>query len=288
MVLSTFMMFVPQHVEFIFFVLLCVGFFGIYVPWNERKKKKNAQHKTTARPSGGPRGEERGNCSLTSTRAWRIYKKVSKGIKWALTVLIGGASVLTGLTVLIPAFGTFGLLLTVVFAGVAVACIWFPFGSLTGLALWLVEKKQRFQEVSMKRKTTFRFDEFQGMYTLSAGGVLAVIGLLVLAYIFGVFGVLGLLLAVGYAANGKYGEKVREILRKLFLKPKNSNGQAFGRCRPEIIEDERNTPPVETHDHIPSTALDSRRRLEQLKTLKEAGLLDEREYRERREKILRS
>ncbi len=44
---------------------------------------------------------------------------------------------------------------------------------------------------------------------------------------------------------------------------------------------------VETHDHIPSTALDSRRRLEQLKTLKEAGLLDEREYQKKRKEILR-
>lgn len=39
MVMSTFMMFVPQHVDFIFLVILCVGFFGIYVPYNESKKK---------------------------------------------------------------------------------------------------------------------------------------------------------------------------------------------------------------------------------------------------------
>ncbi len=39
MVMSTFMMFVPRHVEFIFLVILCVGFFGIYVPYDESKKK---------------------------------------------------------------------------------------------------------------------------------------------------------------------------------------------------------------------------------------------------------
>ena len=33
-------------------------------------------------------------------------------------------------------------------------------------------------------------------------------------------------------------------------------------------------PPVETHDHIPSTALDTKRRLEQLESLKAAGLVD--------------
>lgn len=39
MVMSTFMMFVPRHVEFIFLTICCVGFFGIYVPYNESKKK---------------------------------------------------------------------------------------------------------------------------------------------------------------------------------------------------------------------------------------------------------
>ena len=42
MAMSTFMMFVPRHVEFIFLVILCVGFFGIYVPYNESKKKGEA------------------------------------------------------------------------------------------------------------------------------------------------------------------------------------------------------------------------------------------------------
>lgn len=39
MVMSTFMMFVPRYVEFIFLAVLCVGFFGIYIPYNESKKK---------------------------------------------------------------------------------------------------------------------------------------------------------------------------------------------------------------------------------------------------------
>lgn len=39
MALSTFMMFVPQHVVFLFLTICCVGFFGIYVPYNESKKK---------------------------------------------------------------------------------------------------------------------------------------------------------------------------------------------------------------------------------------------------------
>ena len=41
----------------------------------------------------------------------------------------------------------------------------------------------------------------------------------------------------------------------------------------------------ETHDHIPSTALDVEARLEQLRSLKEAGLLDDQEYEQRKQKL---
>lgn len=41
------------------------------------------------------------------------------------------------------------------------------------------------------------------------------------------------------------------------------------------------------HDHIPSTALNAKARLEQLETLKEAGLLTREEYEEKRQEILR-
>lgn len=44
---------------------------------------------------------------------------------------------------------------------------------------------------------------------------------------------------------------------------------------------------VETHDHIPSMALDTQRRLEQLQKLKEAGLITDAEYTEKRREILR-
>ena len=40
------------------------------------------------------------------------------------------------------------------------------------------------------------------------------------------------------------------------------------------------------HDHIPSTALDARERLEQLNTLKEAGLITREEYDQKRQEIL--
>ena len=52
-------------------------------------------------------------------------------------------------------------------------------------------------------------------------------------------------------------------------------------------EDEVPSPAREDHDHIPSTALTTQERLEQLQTLKEAGLLTDEEYRNKREEILR-
>lgn len=39
MVMSTFMMFVPRHVVYLFLAICCVGFFGIYIPYNESKKR---------------------------------------------------------------------------------------------------------------------------------------------------------------------------------------------------------------------------------------------------------
>jgi len=44
------MMFVPQQVIFVFLIIFCVGFFGIYIPWNERKKKGKAQKKKSPQP----------------------------------------------------------------------------------------------------------------------------------------------------------------------------------------------------------------------------------------------
>lgn len=44
---------------------------------------------------------------------------------------------------------------------------------------------------------------------------------------------------------------------------------------------------ADTHDHITSTALSPKARLEQLETLREAGLLTREEYEEKRKEILR-
>lgn len=48
--MSTFLMFIPERISNLLVILCCVGFFGIFLPWQERKKKK----KTTKSPSSAP------------------------------------------------------------------------------------------------------------------------------------------------------------------------------------------------------------------------------------------
>ena len=55
----------------------------------------------------------------------------------------------------------------------------------------------------------------------------------------------------------------------------------------EVTKEEVPSPAPETHDHIPSTALNAKERLDQLRSLKEAGLLDNAEYEQRKQKLFK-
>ena len=62
MVMSTVMMFIPRHVVFLFLAICCIGFFGIYVPYNESKKKGEAWRPLrwlTKKKVGSQEAEER-------------------------------------------------------------------------------------------------------------------------------------------------------------------------------------------------------------------------------------
>ena len=56
----------------------------------------------------------------------------------------------------------------------------------------------------------------------------------------------------------------------------------------EDLDREAESRPQEGRGHIPSTALDAKGRLEQLESLKAAGLITEEEYREKRSAIVRN
>lgn len=126
-----------------------------------------------------------------------------------------------------------------------------------------------------RRRVTYRPSKAQGAFGVAVGAIFVVIGVVMVIPIFGLFGVLWTLIAVGITAMNAY--------------------QAFGKgyAGPEITieEDEEprrgpSSPATETHDHIPSTSLDVKGRLQQLKELKEAGLLTQEEYDKKRQDIL--
>lgn len=129
-----------------------------------------------------------------------------------------------------------------------------------------------------RRRVTYRPSKAQGAFGMVWGGVFVLIGLFVVIPTFGPFGILWTLAAIAITAMNGY--------------------QAFGKTYkgPEITIEEDNaqmtdvqpsSPAPEIHDHIPSPALDAKQRLEQLESLKQAGLITDGEYREKREEILK-
>ena len=113
----------------------------------------------------------------------------------------------------------------------------------------------------------------QSTVSFVVGLAFVLVGLVMVVPTFGPFGLLwtGVAVAItvinGLNAFGKKGVPTMEIYSE--------------------EEDEVPSPAREDHDHIPSTALTTQERLEQLQTLKEAGLLTDDEYRNKREEILR-
>ena len=113
----------------------------------------------------------------------------------------------------------------------------------------------------------------QSTVSFVVGLAFVLVGLVMVVPTFGPFGLLwtGVAVAItvinGLNAFGKKGVPTMEIYSE--------------------EDDEAPSPAREDHDHIPSTALTTQERLEQLQTLKEAGLLTDEEYRNKREEILR-
>ena len=121
-----------------------------------------------------------------------------------------------------------------------------------------------------RRRVTYRPGKAQGTLSVAVGVIFVILGLVMVIPTFGPFGILWTLIAVGITAANGY--------------------QVFGKkySGPEIhIEEETPVPRSELdHDHIPSTALDPKERLEQLQTLMDAGLITRQEYEQKRREIL--
>ena len=123
-----------------------------------------------------------------------------------------------------------------------------------------------------RRRVSYRPSRAQGTLSMAVGVIFVIIGLVMVIPLFGPFGILWTLIAVGITVTNGY--------------------QAFGKkySGPEIHIEEEEDPPAPRdesgHDHIPSTALDTRGRLQQLEDLKKAGLLTQAEYEQKRKEII--
>lgn len=115
-----------------------------------------------------------------------------------------------------------------------------------------------------------------GLFHAIFGTVFAVIALTVIIPSAGLFGLLFLAAGVFFAVNGTL----------IALGKNGLMGRSY-QIEEEEVEEQLPPPPAETHDHIPSVALDAKQRLEQLEKLKSAGLIDDREYQQKRQEILR-
>ena len=136
-----------------------------------------------------------------------------------------------------------------------------------------------------RRRITYRPNQVQGKSWISViwGVILLIVGLGTIMSISVGIGAVWTAFAVFLIVNG---------IRKA-LAPKNASKldddleEVVSRIQNKSPEKKTVRSKQETHDHIPSTALDIEARLEQLRSLKEAGLLDNEEYEQRKEKLFK-
>ena len=129
----------------------------------------------------------------------------------------------------------------------------------------------------MKRRVTYRPSKAAGTLGVVWGGIFVLIGLFIVIPTFGPFGLLWTLGAAAITGMNAY-----QTFGKKYVGPE-INIEEEGQSGPPPVSPS----PAETHDHIPSTALDTKRRLEQLESLKAAGLITDKELQQKRNEILK-
>ena len=134
-----------------------------------------------------------------------------------------------------------------------------------------------------RRRVTYRPSKAQGKSWISViwGVILLIVGFGTIMPISAVSGAVWTLVAVFLIVNGAR----KALAPKNASKLDNSVEQVVSRVQNKGKKTVRSK--QETHDHIPSTALDVEARLEQLRSLKEAGLLDNAEYEQRKQKLFK-
>ena len=136
-----------------------------------------------------------------------------------------------------------------------------------------------------RRRITYRPNQVQGKSWISViwGVILLIVGVGTIMSISVGIGAVWTAFAVVLIVNG-----IRQALApKNASKLDDSVEEFVSRVQNKTNNKKTVRSKQETHDHIPSTALSVEARLEQLRSLKEAGLLDDAEYEQRKKKLFK-
>ena len=136
-----------------------------------------------------------------------------------------------------------------------------------------------------RRGMVDRPNEVQGKSWISViwGGILLIVGFGTIMSISVGIGAVWTLVAVFLIVNGAR----KALAPKNASKLDDSVEEAVSRIRNKIPEKKTVRSKQELHDHIPSQAPSVQERLEQLRSLKEAGLMDNAEYEQRKKKLFK-
>lgn len=116
-----------------------------------------------------------------------------------------------------------------------------------------------------------------GLFHASIGVIFVIVALTAIIPSAGLFGIPFLVGGAFFAVNGT-----------LIALGKNGLGRSYQiESEEEFVQESPDLPPMETHDHIPSTALDAKHRLEQLESLRSASLITDQEFQQKRNEIIK-
>lgn len=136
-----------------------------------------------------------------------------------------------------------------------------------------------------RRRMIDRPNQVQGKSWISViwGVILLIVGFGTIMSISVGIGAVWTLVAVFLIVNGAR----KALAPKNASKLDDSVEEAVSRIRNKIPEKKTVRSKQELHDHIPSQAPSVQERLEQLRSLKEAGLMDNAEYEQRKKKLFK-
>lgn len=136
-----------------------------------------------------------------------------------------------------------------------------------------------------RRRMIDRPNQVQGKSWISViwGVILLIVGFGTMMSTSAAFGAVWTLVAVFLIVNGAR----KALAPKNASKLDDSVEKVVSRIQNKAPEKKTVRSKQEIHDHIPFTALDVEARLEQLRSLKEAGLMDNAEYEQRKQKLFK-